>query len=279
MGKIVKRAKFKDEKYVVVVPRNEVAPHAKPFDDDFDMFAVSNAATVRVEVDPFEQALAAEPAPQIDWGALKADAQAIVDRAAADADAMLVEAHTRALAIVAAAETRVTQIEAEARDRGHEEGVAAGKASVDAEMESMIHTMRDLIESARAERHEIIETAEPELVRLALAIAERVVHQHIALEPSVVVDNVRQALTRLATREVVTLRVNPADLDTIREHRDAIVASTDVDHLRIVEDQRVDRGGVIIETDAGTIDSKISTQLREARRAITADESTNKQAS
>jgi len=69
----------------------------------------------------------------------------------------------------------------------------------------------------------------------------------------------------------VTLRVNPADLDTIRQHREAITASNDVEHLRIVEDQRVDRGGVLVETEAGTIDAKIATQLREARRAILND--------
>ncbi len=90
-----------------------------------------------------------------------------------------------------------------------------------------------------------------------MAIAERIVHERTRSNPNVVVENVRQALTRLVGREVVTLRVNPGDLDTIREHRDEIVAANDVEHLRVVEDQRVDRGGVIVETDAGTIDAKI----------------------
>ncbi len=50
---------------------------------------------------------------------------------------------------------------------------------------------------ATAERHKIIEAAEPELVRLAMAIAERIVHQQIAIDPNVVVENVRSAITRL----------------------------------------------------------------------------------
>jgi flagellar assembly protein FliH len=115
-------------------------------------------------------------------------------------------------------------------------------------------------------------SAEPELTRLAMAIAERIVHGELVTNPNVIVENVRQALTRLVSREVVTLRVNPVDLDMIRQHRDEIIAAGDVEHLRIVEDQRIERGGVIVETDAGTIDSKISTQLREARRAILSDD-------
>jgi flagellar assembly protein FliH len=110
-------------------------------------------------------------------------------------------------------------------------------------------------------------------VRLAMTIAERIVHEQISVDPNVVLDNVRQALTRLVGREVVTLRVNPADLDTIRAHRDSIAGANDVEHLRVVEDQRVDRGGVVVETDAGTIDAKVSTQIREARRTLLAEPS------
>ena len=105
-----------------------------------------------------------------------------------------------------------------------------------------------------------------------MAIAERIVHTEVANNRHVVVENVRAAVTRLVSREVVTLRVNPADHETIRQYRDSIVAASDVEHLRIVEDQRVDRGGVLVETDAGTIDAKISTQLREAKRAILTEE-------
>ena len=270
MGKIVKRAEFLDDAYVVGVPRVETPAYEPPAFDH---------PTVRVDVDPFAQTFMSAPDPEpqayveaVDWDAVKADAAAIVDRAAADAEALLHEAQQRALDIIEQAQAQAVQLETEARDRGRDEGFASGKATADAETEAMIRTMRELVESARVERHDIISSAEPELVRLALAIAERVVHQHIALEPTVVVDNVRQALTRLVTREVVTVRVNPADLEMIREHRDAIVTSTDVEHLRVVEDQRVDRGGVVIETESGTIDAKVGTQLREARRAIAIDE-------
>lgn len=269
MGKIVKRAAFLDGSYVVGVPHVETpAPvrAAVPFHDH---------PTIRVDIDPFAQTFDAEPETfeeRVDWDAVKADAEAIVDRAAADAQALLDEAQRRAMEIVAQAETQTHALEAQARDRGYDEGVAAGKAATDAEMEAMILTMRQLIESARAERHEIVESAEPELVRLALAIAERIIHVQISMDPTVVVESARAALSRLVAREVVTLRVNPADLETLREHRDAIVTSTDVEHLRVVEDQRVDRGGVVIETESGTIDAKIATQLREARRAIAADE-------
>jgi flagellar assembly protein FliH len=62
--------------------------------------------------------------------------------------------------------------------------------------------------------------------------------------------------------------VNPADIEQMRAHRDELLALGDVKTLRVIEDQRVDRGGVILETDAGSVDAKISTQLTEVRKIL-----------
>jgi flagellar assembly protein FliH len=139
-------------------------------------------------------------------------------------------------------------------------------------MDEMLATMRGLIEMARVERHKIIESAEPEIVRLSVAVAERILNAHVAQQPEAVLDMVRSAITRLVNRETVTVRVNPADIALMREHRDHLMAMNDIDNMRVIEDQRVDRGGVVIETDAGTIDAKISTQLREVRRLLAVED-------
>jgi flagellar assembly protein FliH len=273
MGKIVRSARFIGDPYVVEVPHAVVRelPVSDRVERD-ERFAASfeepPASSPSVESDVSER----EPAQRVDWEQLRADAEAIIDQAVSDAESMIRQTESTALELVASAQAHVEQIEAQAREDGREAGYAAGKTAAEEEQAPVVATMRELIESIRTQRAALMNAAEPELVRLAMAIAERVVHGELASNPNVVVENVRQALTRLVTREVVTLRVNPADLDAIRQHRDALVASSDIEHLRILEDQRVDRGGVMIETDAGTIDSKIATQLREARRAILSED-------
>lgn len=276
MGKIVKAARVAGERFIVAVPDMEFALARPERVTEFDgRFVASHRSGID---DPFESELdapdreASLPEPQIDWNALRADAEAIVDRAASDAGEMIRQAQAAALRLVELAEAHGITIEEESRTNGYDAGFAQGKAAADADMTEMVHTLHSLMASLREQRAATIESAEPEIVRLAMSIAERVVHDQISADPNVVVENVRSALTRLVSREVVTLRVHPSDLETMRQHRDAIVAVSDVEHLRIVEDQRVDRGGVVVETDAGTIDAKIATQLREARRAIRADD-------
>ena len=135
-------------------------------------------------------------------------------------------------------------------------------------MSELLATMRNLIEMARAERHKIIESAEPELVKLAMGIAERVLHQQIALDRNVVVEMAKVAISRLIDRDSVTVRVNPADLERMREHREDVLALGDVKNVRIIEDQRVDRGGVVVETDAGSVDARVHTQLAEVKKVL-----------
>jgi flagellar assembly protein FliH len=270
VGKIVKSARFVDAKYVVEVPCAEQPVETETpltLDEHPTVRTAApstNGHTERIAVPP--------PQPQVNWEQLRADAEAIVDRAAGDAENLIRQAESKALELVHAAQLQVIALETDARASGHEQGYTAGKSAAEEELAPVLTTIRDLIESVRAQREAVITSAEPELAKLAMAIAERIVHTELQTNQNIVVENVRQALTRLVSHEVVTLRVNPVDLDTIRHHRDDIVAAGDVEHLRIVEDQRVDRGGVIVETDAGTIDSKVSTQLREARRAILSDD-------
>jgi flagellar assembly protein FliH len=240
------------------------------------------AAPVYFDRQPFEpQALvgdfgeafdAVPQEPAVDLEAVRAEAAALLENASRDAEALIREAQERAASMIADAQTRVAQIEKDAHDTGMEQGLSDGRASAQAEMEEMLETMRGLIEMARIERHKIIEQAEPEIVRLSTAIAERILHKHVSVDPATVLDMARNAITRIVNRENVTVRVNPADIETMRENRDRLMLFNDIEHMRVIEDQRVDRGGVVIETEAGTIDAKVSTQLREVRRLLAVDE-------
>ena len=264
MGRVVKGAKFREERYTLPAP--EIAPpqpsyEPPPFGDDLasDDYGFA-AAAHEGSFGPAE--------PTIDAAQLQSQANALLDEAARNAEALLDDAHERARAMIEDAAVRVDTIEQQARQSAHDEGFAAGREAADREMNDMLATMRGLLEMAHAERHKIMESAEPELVRLALGIAERVLHQQVALDRGVVVEMAKTAIARLIERDTVTVRVNPADLERMREHRDELVAIGDIRNLRVIEDARVDRGGVIVETDAGTIDARISTQLDEARKVL-----------
>jgi flagellar assembly protein FliH len=264
LGRVLKNVQLRVERYQLAVP--EIAPPPEPApSDDFSAegFAFGDDGFLT------DAALASAPAEAaVDVAAIEAQAQALIDEATRNAEALLADAHARARALVEEGAARADALAQDVRKRAHDEGFHAGREAADREMNVMLVTMRGLLEMARAERHKLIESAEPELVRLALGIAERVLHQQVALDRGVVVEMAKIAIARLIERDTVTVRVNPADLERMRDHRDDLIALGDIRNLRVVEDQRVDRGGVVVDTDAGTIDARIATQLDEARTVL-----------
>jgi flagellar assembly protein FliH len=268
MGRVVKGARFRDERYALEVP--EIALPAVEVMDAGDS-SPADDFPFGVLHDEFlaDAPLASAPRePDVDFEAIQLQAQTVLDEAALGAESLLADAHDRARALIEDAAARADAIAQDARRRGHDEGFHAGREAADAEMNDMLVTMRGLLEMARVERHKLIEEAEPELVRLAIGIAERVLHQQVALDRGVVVEMAKTAIGRLIERDSVTVRVNPADLERMREHRDELMALSDIRNLRLVQDKRVDRGGVVVETDAGTIDARVGTQLEEARKIL-----------
>ncbi|HEY0615477.1 MAG TPA: FliH/SctL family protein [Candidatus Elarobacter sp.] len=269
MGRVVKGVQLRVERYqlrapeVAPPPPEPVIPSGDVMSPDAFAFGAGDDAFLA------DAPLGAAPAsPAVDVEAIRAQAQGLIDDAERNAEMLLADAHNRSRALVEDAAARADTIAQDARKRGHDEGFQAGRDAADREMNDMLVTMRGILEMARAERHKLIEDAEPELVRLALGIAERVLHQQVALDRGVVVEMAKGAIARLIERDTVTVRVHPADLERMREHRDELIAIGDIRSLRIVEDQRVDRGGVVVDTDAGTIDARIATQLEEARKIL-----------
>lgn len=261
MGRVVKNARFGAQKYQVAIPTLDAdgtLPAALEAPHPFGTSPVHEP----------EPAPVAAPPTTVAVDEVAERARALIDDAEERAKALLHDAHQRAGALLEEAVRRGDELVEAARAEARAEGFAAGTDQANLEMADMMATMHNLVEMARVERHKLIESAEPELVRLAMGIAERILHQQVALDRGVVVEMAKVAIARLIDRESITVRVNPADLERIRQHRDEFLNASDVKHLRIIEDQRVDRGGVVVETDGGTIDARVGTQLNEAKRVL-----------
>lgn len=255
MGKVIKGAGLTAQPFRIAVPAFETLPSPELADvESPESPAAQNERALR------------------ELEAARAEAAQSIEHARAEGAAILARAAEEARAVAAAANASAAAVEEAAQQRGYADGEQRGREAGEASVREMVETMARILQSARTERSKVIESAEPELLKLATAIAERVVHAHLAVAPETVVELARNALQRLAGRESVVVRVNPRDIEILRAQRDRLLEVHDTEGLRIVADQRVDRGGVIVETEAGTIDAKISTQLREARRVLNVED-------
>ena len=158
---------------------------------------------------------------------------------------------------------------AEIRQTAWSEGYAEGCKAAESQYQELLDKAQREIEEFEHEKDEYWQSIEPELVSLAVEIAEKIIRSEVSARPEAVLDVARSAIRQLRQRESIRLHVNPGDLEVVRSNKTELLETTDgVQHLEIVDDRRVDRGGVVIESDDGMLDARIKTQLSEVEKAL-----------
>ncbi|MGQ9657530.1 MAG: FliH/SctL family protein [Fimbriimonadales bacterium] len=194
-----------------------------------------------------------------------------------DLEAAHAEAEAIRLKAVQDAERIREQAQREGYQRGYEQGYQHGtleaRQHADAELQQTVESLRaqlqQAIEEIRAQHAAYLQHAESQMLELALEVVRKVVREELKLQPAHVLAIVRDTLRRVQRFERLRLRVNPIDLETVRQHRPTLLQIVDgIEGIEIVEDRRVDPGGCIIETEQGVYDARIRTQLSEIERAL-----------
>jgi len=176
----------------------------------------------------------------------------------------VVEARAEARRLLAEAEAEARRVreqaEGEARTR-RERAYAEGR-------EEALSELTELILDARQRRDAALAGAERDLLRLAVKLAEKIVGREIERDPAALADIVANALRHARQNETLTVRVSPADAPHVEAYRARLDPAGRARFLDIVADPRVGHGGCVIESESGTIDAQLDTQLRVLERAL-----------
>ncbi len=159
-------------------------------------------------------------------------------------------------------------------EAGREQGILEGR---DAEVLAQQKLLREaeeqgakqaalLADQFAFERDRFLQTVEHEVVKLALAIAARILRREAQTDPLFLVGAVRVALGQLAATLKVRLRVPSTDADLWVET---------LNHLpnlkikpSVVPDESMQVGDCIIETEMGSVDLSLPAQLFQLKSTL-----------
>jgi len=114
------------------------------------------------------------------------------------------------------------------------------------------------------ERARYFARVEAEVVKLALAIAARVLHREAKLDPLLLTGVVRVALEKVAEDSATVLRV---PVDATEMWKEVFVASPE-SSLQVVGDERLAAGECVLDTNVGRVELGVSAQLDEIERGF-----------
>lgn len=169
----------------------------------------------------------------------------------------------------------------EVRDAARREGLEQGRADaaeaaaraererVAAESAGVVDLLHRAAAGLEAKRAELAVAAERDLIKLAIAVAAKIVKGAVADGRPVAQENLRRAIELTARREEVQVLLNPGDVARIEGFLPELRRQfSDLHHVALEADADIAPGGVLVRSREGSVDATIAAQLEEIERGL-----------
>ena len=163
-------------------------------------------------------------------------------------------------------EDQIRGREARARKEGRDEGLAQSLAEFEkrlaVERQGLVQAVREF----SRERETYFHRVEAEVVGLAVAIARKILHREAQVDPLLLAGVVRVGLDNVAAGTHVRLRVHP---DQIQAWQSFFSQQPDLKSLpELIGDATLGLGHCLLETELGSTDLTLETQLKEIEQGF-----------
>ena len=153
----------------------------------------------------------------------------------------------------------------EAYQQGFQNGQNAAQQELGGQIDAMATRLARTIEEGSGLRQRYRHEAEEDVIALAMAIARRILHRELTVDPDALLGLLKAALEKIAVREVHRVRVRPEDAPLVQQHLDKMGLPQRVE---LIADPSLERGSAILDSSRGALDVSVETQLAEIERGF-----------
>ena len=120
----------------------------------------------------------------------------------------------------------------------------------------------------KEQRRQNLISVERDVLQLSVKIAEKIIGKELRLNSETRAEIVFNALRQIRQQERLTVRVSQEDLALVEQMRQRIDSYGRHRDIDFVADRAVREGGCIVESQSGTTDARVETQLRILENAL-----------
>lgn len=155
--------------------------------------------------------------------------------------------------------------------RGFDEGKHTAEKELRREIENKLEIEKqkfnDLLASLDSELKNYEEKFSGLVISLAVSIAKKIIHREVEIE-SPLLENIKSVAQKIIGASYLLIKANPGETDILKEYSNKIFTEGNFSRIKFEEDERIEKGGFLIESDIGNVDGKISSQLEEIKKAL-----------
>ena len=135
---------------------------------------------------------------------------------------------------------------------------------------SDVSDFRSSLEQFVNAKQEVFEYIAPDILEISVDIAQKIIKKEIEQDPQVLFNTIVDVLKTISKEETkVTLRVNPAEVNTIKQSVPELLNIAGLDaKIVVLSDEEISEGGCLVATTNGIVDATIETRLEVVSKAL-----------
>jgi flagellar assembly protein FliH len=153
----------------------------------------------------------------------------------------------------------------EAIERTRREAEARFQQQLQHEVEPWLRRLAASIEDLGSIRAQYLADSEEKVVRLSVAIAQRILHREIQIDSLALLGLLRAVVEKCEAREILRILMNPNDLKQLQPHLAKLQLPPRVE---VAAENSLERGALLVESTSGTLDASVDAQLDEVERGF-----------
>lgn len=189
-------------------------------------------------------------------------ASVIISEANIQANDIVDEANSEANRIIVDAEVEGEQIKKTAQEQGYKEGYTRGVDDGKRETEDLANEALMIKEELEIERANLTRVVETQVVNLIIQSVKKIVGNELATRENIILKVVVKALNMIGSGENIVVKVSQEDFEVLSENKSKVVSECEnISEFEAKKDLLLKKCDCIIETECGTVDAGIATQV------------------
>lgn len=105
------------------------------------------------------------------------------------------------------------------------------------------------------------------IIQVSTMIAKKILQYELESK-SIIESTLKNAVKKVLGANEVIIQINPADYQALKEDSKNNSFESSFSKIKFEQNDRIERGGCLIETDIGNVDARISSQLSEITKQL-----------
>ena len=162
-----------------------------------------------------------------------------------------------------AQENKIKAIKNAAYKRGFTDGSKEGRSNGQKRLAHAYAACETLMGELKTAKRDLWKNSEKGILELAFAVAEKVIQREVSRDKNIVSAVLTKAIDHIQDKEGMRIRINPVDHTQLMEIKSETSGSAVVpENVFFEKDERITRGGVVVETRSVMVDARVDQQLQ-----------------